>query len=61
MSRKIPKKPRWKDKIDPAFDKIIKFYIQFVELVGLPSNKGWIGLEDEAFENLGKEGDARLD
>lgn len=23
-TKKLPKKPRWKDKIDPAFDKIKK-------------------------------------
>ena len=54
-SRKLSP-PSWKDKIDPAFDKIIKFYIQFVELVGLPANTGWIGLEDEALKLWEKKG-----
>jgi hypothetical protein len=41
MRTKKPfKKPSWKDKIDPAFDKIIKIYIQFIEFVGLPANTG---------------------
>ena len=54
-SRKLSQ-PSWKDKIDPAFDKIIKFYIQFVELVGLPANTGWIGLEGEALKLWEKKG-----
>jgi hypothetical protein len=56
MGERFHKKDSWKDKIDPAFDKIIKFYIQFVEVVGLPSNKGWIGLEDEALNLWEKKG-----
>lgn len=52
-------KPSWKDKIDPAFDKIIKFYLEFLGLVGLPANTGWIRLEDEPlklWENKGMQG-----
>jgi hypothetical protein len=38
----------WKQKIDPHFDELIKFYLQFLELTGLPSNSGWIVLGEEA-------------
>ncbi len=55
-TKKLSKKPRWKDKIDPAFDQIIKLYVQFVDLVGLSSNRGWIGLEDEALKLWEKKG-----
>jgi len=37
----------WKEKVDPAFDKIIKYFIQFIESAGLPANSGWLKLEDE--------------
>jgi hypothetical protein len=30
----------WKEKVDPAFDKIIKYFIQFIESSGLPANSG---------------------
>lgn len=59
MGGKLPKKDSWKDKIDPAFDKIIKFYIQFVEFFGLSTNTGWLVLEEEAlnlWENKGMQG-----
>jgi hypothetical protein len=37
----------WKEKVDPAFDKIIKYFIRFIESSGLPANSGWLKLEDE--------------
>jgi len=37
----------WKEKVDPAFDKMIKYFIGFIELSGLPANTGWLGLESE--------------
>jgi len=40
----------WKEKVDPAFDKIIKYFIQFIESSGLPANSGWLKLEDEPFK-----------
>ena len=49
-------KPSWKEKIDPAFDQIIKFYVEFLDFTGLASNKGWIGLEDEALKHWEKKG-----
>jgi len=59
MQSREPSKSSWKDKVDPAFDKIIKHYIQFIELIGLPANTGWIGLGEEAlkiWENKGMQG-----
>lgn len=44
------KKSSWKDKLDPAFDKIIKTYLQFIDLVNLPSNTGWIIPEDAYYK-----------
>lgn len=40
-------KTSWKYKIDPAFDKIIKQFIQFLDISGMPANSGWVVLEDE--------------
>ncbi len=50
MRKKVVKRDSWQDKIDPSFDKIIKFYIQFVDLVGLSCNTGWVVLADEALK-----------
>jgi len=44
------KKSSWKDKLDPAFDKIIKNYILFLEQVKLPANSGWIMLTEEFYK-----------
>ena len=46
----------WKEKIDPAFDQIMKFYVEFLDFVGLTSNEGWIGLEDDVLEHWEKKG-----
>jgi hypothetical protein len=35
----------WKQKIDPAFDKIIKFYLSFLETLNLPSNEGYLTMQ----------------
>ena len=40
----------WKEKVDPAFDKIIKTYLQFLEQSDLPANSGWIILTDESYK-----------
>lgn len=42
--------PSWKKKIDPALDKIIKTYIQFLDQTDLPANSGWIMLTDESYK-----------
>jgi hypothetical protein len=47
----------WKEKVAPAFDKIIKYFIQFIESASLPTNTGWLRLENEEkqyFERRGK-------
>lgn len=36
-----------KNKINPALDKIIKYYIQFLEKSGLPADSSWIALAPE--------------
>ena len=35
----------WKQKVDPAFPKCIKFYLFYLETVELPSNEGYLSLE----------------
>lgn len=44
----------WKQKIDPAFDKFIKLFIELLEAVKLPANEGYINIstEDPHFEML---------
>ena len=56
MGGKLAQKDLGKDKIDPAFGKIIKYYIQFIEFFGLPTNAGWLVLEDEALKLWEKKG-----
>jgi hypothetical protein len=38
-------KQSWKQKLDPAFDKIIKFYLFFLETLNLPSNEGYLTMQ----------------
>jgi hypothetical protein len=35
----------WKQKVDPAFDKFIKFYIFFLEMYQLPANEGYLSIQ----------------
>ena len=35
----------WKQKIDPAFDRFIKFYLEFLQICQLPGNEGYLSLE----------------
>jgi hypothetical protein len=35
----------WKDKIDPAFDKFIKFYLLLLETCQLPANEGYLSMQ----------------
>jgi hypothetical protein len=56
MGKETSREDSWKNKIDPAFDKIIKFCIRFVECVGLCSNSGWVGLQEEALVLWEKKG-----
>ena len=52
----MSEKPTWKDKIDPALDRIISFYIDFVDLAGLSATTGWIRLADEPVKFLEEKG-----
>ncbi len=46
----------WKEKIDPAFDKIIHYLLKLFDYAGLPSKKGWIVLEDDCLEQWERQG-----
>jgi hypothetical protein len=46
----------WKAKVDPAFDQVIKLYVQFINVIGIGTNNGWIGLEDKALKLWEKKG-----
>ena len=35
----------WKQKLDPAFDKIIRLYLFYLETFQLPANEGYITME----------------
>jgi hypothetical protein len=39
------KKSSWKQKIDPAFDKFIKFYLEFLKVSQLPGNEGYLSIQ----------------
>lgn len=40
-------KPSWKQKIDPAFDQVIKAYLFMLEDTEMFRNSGWLALKDE--------------
>ncbi len=42
----------WKQKIDPAFDKFIKFYLDFLMVTQLPGNEGYIAIDDRHLKTL---------
>jgi hypothetical protein len=44
----------WKEKIDPAFDRIIKKFIQLFDLTEFPANSGWVIPENEYFHRFNK-------
>jgi hypothetical protein len=44
---KHTKAPTPPNQVNPAFDKIIKYFIRFIESSGLPANSGSLKLEDE--------------
>jgi hypothetical protein len=48
--------PSWKQKLDPAFDRLIKFYLQFLDMSGLPSNEGWIVFDERFYKLWEKKG-----
>ncbi len=47
----------WKQKIDPAFDKMIREYVDFLHEMHLPSNQGYIVMElkERSFTDLERE------
>ncbi len=52
----ISNTPSWKEKVDPAFDKFIKFYLEFLTISQLPGNKGYLALYDRNLRTLEIEG-----
>ena len=45
----------WKEKVDPAFDVIIRKFVKFFDSVELISNTGWLVLNEEYLKNFCKE------
>ena len=50
------KKSSWKDKVDPAFDKLIKIYLNFLKVIQLPGNEGYLTIDDKNLRILEIEG-----
>ncbi len=50
------KEKSWKQKIDPAFDELIRYYAIFLDFTELPANSGWPILEDYYLDILEKKG-----
>jgi hypothetical protein len=46
----------WKQKVDPAFDKIIKYFLKILNQSDLPANKGWLVLEDHYIKIMEEKG-----
>jgi len=46
----------WKQKIDPAFVKIIKYFLQILNQSDLPANTGWLALEDHYIKIMEEKG-----
>jgi hypothetical protein len=46
----------WKYKVDPAFDKLIKIYLNFLKVVQLPGNEGYITVDERNLKILETEG-----
>jgi hypothetical protein len=44
----------WKEKVDPAFDSIIRKFVKFFDSVELISNTGWLVLNEEYLKNFSK-------
>jgi hypothetical protein len=44
----------WKEKVDPAFDIIIRKFVKFFDSVELISNTGWLVLNEEYLKNFCK-------
>ncbi|MFA6054978.1 MAG: hypothetical protein WC769_06350 [Thermodesulfovibrionales bacterium] len=44
----------WKEKVDPAFDVIIRKFVKFFDSVELISNTGWLVLNEEYLKNFCK-------
>jgi hypothetical protein len=52
----LGEKRSWTQKVDPAFPKFIKFYLEFLTLTQLPENKGYIAIDDRNLKTLELEG-----
>lgn len=50
------KESSWKDKVDPAFDKFIPIYLNFLKVSQLPGNEGYLAIDDRNLKTLENEG-----
>lgn len=56
---KVDKNNSWKDKIDPAFDDLIKVHLDYIELTRICStdtHKRYLSLDDESLTALKSKG-----
>jgi hypothetical protein len=42
----------WKQKVDPAFDKFIKLYKEFLSISQLPGNEGYLSIDGNNLKKL---------
>jgi hypothetical protein len=42
----------WKEKVDPAFPKLISSFLKKLEEVKFPSNEGYVYISEKQFEEL---------
>jgi hypothetical protein len=46
----------WKQKVDPAFVKFIQICLNFLKVIHLPDNEGYLAVDDKSLGILGIEG-----
>ena len=50
------KESSWKQKVDPVFDKLIKVYLNFLKVIQLPGNEGYLTIDEKNLRILEIEG-----
>ena len=52
----MDKNNSWKEKIDPAFDELIKVYLDFIDRSHINVNTGYLCLDDDSLNILKEKG-----